>query len=332
MLLIMAALAAIVALAQNPKAAGGANKWTQPRTPWGDPDLQGIWNNSTITEIERPAELSAKQVLTDAEAAALERKAAETRVDRPPKEGDPGTYNQFWFDRGTKVVPTKQTSLIVDPPDGRLPFKDRSSALVWRQKYGIYMSGQPAPEFTLGPDTLPNRDRCLMAANAAAPPMTAQGYNDAHEIVQTPSYVLIAVEMMDEARIVPVVANAAAAAKAHRPSALPRWTGDSVGWWEGDVFVIETVSIDPRQGGQSATPMSKDAKVVERFTRISDNELLYQTEVTDPAIYTRPWKTESSFERSAGRIWEYACHEGNNGMAGILSGVRKTERDEGSRK
>ena len=282
--------------------------YSPPRAVDGKPDLGGIWTNTADADlIERPE--GAKSLVISREA---------YEAGKPPAV--------------QTVHGELRSSLIVDPPDGRLPFKDRSSALAWRQKYGIYMSGQPAPEFTLGPDTLPNRDRCLMAANAAAPPMTAQGYNDAHEIVQTPSYVLIAVEMMDEARIVPVVANAAAAAKAHRPSALPRWTGDSVGWWEGDVFVIETVSIDPRQGGQSATPMSKDAKVVERFTRISDNELLYQTEVTDPAIYTRPWKTESSFERSAGRIWEYACHEGNNGMAGILSGVRKTERDEGSRK
>ncbi|MEP7211384.1 MAG: hypothetical protein ABI740_11145, partial [Alphaproteobacteria bacterium] len=167
----------------------------------------------------------------------------------------------------------------------------------------------------------------LMAANAAAPPMTRQGYNDAHQIVQTPAYVLIAVEMMDEARIIPMVANASEAAKAHRPKALPRWTGDSVGWWEGDTFVVETVNIDTRQGGQSNTPMSKDARVVERFTRVSDDKLFYQTEVTDLAIYTRSWKTESDFRRSDGRLWEYACHEGNYGMAGILSGVRKTERD-----
>jgi hypothetical protein len=183
------------------------------------------------------------------------------------------------------------------------------------------------PEFTRGPDTLPNRDRCLMAANAAAPPMTRQGYNDAHQIVQTPASILIVVEMMDEARIISVVANASEAAKAHRPPALLRWTGDSVGWWEGDTFVVETVNIDVKQGSQSNTPMSKEARVVERFTRTGDDELLYQTEVTDPVIYTRSWKTESNFHRSQGRIWEYACHEGNHDVAGILSVVRRSERE-----
>src|ERR1700693_2027242 len=124
MLLMMASLAAFPQSPSNKpasKAAGAASRWTPPRTPWGDPDLQGIWNNSTITELERPRELSGKPVLADNEAAVLEAKAAQNRVDRPPRAGDPGTYNQAWFDRGTRVVPTKRTSLIVDPPDGRLP-------------------------------------------------------------------------------------------------------------------------------------------------------------------------------------------------------------------
>src|SRR6266700_6501578 len=123
LLLIMAALAALAQKGpekQPPKAAGAAKRWTPPRTQWGDPDLQGIWNNSTITELERPEELSGKQVLADNEVAALEEKAAQNRVDRAPNAGDPGTYNQFWFDRGTKVVPTKRTALIIDPPDGKL--------------------------------------------------------------------------------------------------------------------------------------------------------------------------------------------------------------------
>ena len=219
-----------------------------------------------------------------------------------------------------------QISAFDDPLDTKLPLRDPASALAWRQKYANYMSGKSQPDFTLGVDTLPNRDRCLMAANAAAPPMTSQGYNDAYEIVQTPFHVVIAVEMMNETRIVPVFANESEAARAHRPPALQRWTGDSVGWWEGETFFVETENVDSRQGGQSPMPTSKDAKVVERFTRVSDGELLYQAEVTDPALYTRPWGIEYRFHPTR-RIWEYACHEGNYGLAGILSGVRKVERD-----
>ncbi len=227
----------------------------------------------------------------------------------------------------TKIVEGEpKTSSFVEPWDTRLPFRDHASSTAWREKYGAYVVGKPLPEFTLGPDTLPNRDRCLMAANAAAPPMTSQGYNDAYEIVQTPSHVAIAVEMMDEMRIVPIVAGPSEAAKTHLSPLLQRWTGDPVGWWEGDTLAVETTSVAARQREQSPMPMSADAKIVERFTRTGENSLLYQAEVTDLATYTGVWSISYSFHPMR-RIWEYACHEGNYGMAGILSGVRKTERD-----
>jgi len=219
-----------------------------------------------------------------------------------------------------------KTSAFDNPWDRILPFRDRADAMAWREKYGTYMTGAPSPDFTLGPDTLPNRDRCLMAANAAAPPMTSQGYNDAYQIVQTPSHIAIAVEMMDEMRIVPMFASQSEAMKAHLSPVLQRWTGDPVGWWEANTLVVETVSTSARQRAQSGMPMSEDAKIVERFTRVGDGELLYQAEVTDLAVYLRPWTIAYTFH-PVQRIWEYACHEGNYGMAGILSGVRKVERD-----
>ncbi len=219
-----------------------------------------------------------------------------------------------------------RTSPFEEPWADLLPFRDRATAMAWREKYGVYMSGKPFPEFTQGVDTLPNRDRCLMAANAAAPPMTSQGYNDAYQFVQTPSHIAIAVEMMDEMRIIPMVAGPHEAAKAHLSPVLQRWTGDSVGWWEGDTLVVETTNVAAHQRAQSAMPMSADAKIVERFTRAGEDQLLYHAEVTDLAMYTGVWSISYSFHRVR-RIWEYACHEGNYGMAGILSGVRKTERD-----
>ena len=217
-----------------------------------------------------------------------------------------------------------QSAPFENPIETNLPLRDRETALAWREKYGIYMSGKPLPEFTLGPDSMPNRDRCLMAANAAAPPMTSQGYNDAYEIVQTPGHVVFGIEMMDEVRIVPVFTSEAEAVSAHGPQALQRWTGDSVGWWEGDTFVVETVNVRAQQGSQSPMPMSKDAKVVERFTRVEEDRLLYRAEVTDPALYLRPWTIRYRFRPTA-RLWEYACHEGNYGMAGILAGEREAE-------
>jgi len=226
----------------------------------------------------------------------------------------------------SRTINGKVQTSILNEPDDVLPFKDRKSAIAWRGKYRNYVTGGPQPDFTLGVDTLPYRDRCLMAANAAAPPMTSQGYNDAYQIVQTPSVMVISVEMMDETRIVRMVAGAAEAAKAHGPQVLQRWTGDSVGWWEGDTLVVETVNVNAGQGRQSPFPTSKDAVAVERFTRTGERELFYQAEVTDPAIYTGPWKIEYSFHPTL-RLWEYACHEGNYGLAAILSGVRKTERD-----
>lgn len=218
-----------------------------------------------------------------------------------------------------------QSAPFEDPIEELLPLRDHVTALAWREKYGVYMSGKPQPDFTAGVDSLPNRDRCLMAANAAAPPMTSQGYNDAYEIVQTSAHVLIAVEMMDEVRIVPVFRNAEEAAKAHGPPVLQRWVGDSVGWWEGDTFVVETVNVNAQQRNQSPMPTSQDAIVTERFTRLGDDDLSYRAEVVDPVLYVRPWSISYTFHRRK-RMWEYACHEGNYGMAGILSGAREAER------
>lgn len=240
----------------------------------------------------------------------------------PPRTADGHPYiGGVWTNSAHRV------DAVFDPPEDQLPFRDRAAAMAWREKYGVYMTGAPMPEFTQGIDTLPNRDRCLMAANAAAPPMTSQGYNDAYQIVQTPSVIVISVEMMGETRIIPIAANASAAKAAHAPQVLQRWSGDSVGWWEGDTLVVETINVRRQQAEQSPYPTSADAIVVERFTRTGENKLAYQAEITDPAIYTQPWTVTYTF-RPTPRVWEYACHEGNYGLANILSGARKAERDQ----
>jgi len=212
-----------------------------------------------------------------------------------------------------------------DPPQDQLPFLDRATAMAWREKYANYMTGAPQPDFTQGVDTLPNRDRCLMAANAAAPPMTSQGYNDAYQIVQTPTVIVISVEMMRETRIIPIYDSPGEARQSHGPKVLQRWTGDSVGWWEGDTLVVETIDVREQQANQSPYPTSPRAIATERFTRTGENALAYLAEITDPATYARPWTVSYTF-RPAERLWEYACHEGNYGMANILSGARQAER------
>ena len=250
----------------------------------------------------------------------------------PPRAPDGhADIGRVWSNDGEQVTIEQTVGGVVQstpfdyPFDALLPLRDPDAALAWRAKYGVYMSGKPFPEFTLGPDTMPLRDRCLMAANAAAPPMTSQGYNDAYAIVQTASHVLISVEMMDETRIVRMFDSAREAMSAHGPQVLQRWTGDSVGWWEGDTLVVETTNVSARQGAESPMPTSKDARVTERFTRVGAEELAYRAEVVDLALYVRPWTLSYTFHPRK-RLWEYACHEGNTGMAGILSGVRETER------
>jgi hypothetical protein len=253
-------------------------------------------------------------------------------AQQPPRTADgKADLGTVWSNAGVaqmlvQTVDGKQKSVpLEDPLEKILPLRDPASAMAWRRKYGNYMTGAPQPDFTQGVDTLPNRDRCLMAANAAAPPMTSQGYNDAYQIVQTPSVIVISVEMMDETRIVPIFPSAAEARRSHGPQALQRWTGDSTGWWEGDTLVVETVNVNPRQGSQSPFPTSKDATVTERFTRKGASALSYEAEVTDPAIYSRPWSVSYDFHRTP-RLWEYACHEGNYDVTGILSTARRAER------
>jgi len=237
--------------------------------------------------------------------------AADLPIERPdalpPAEGDSRGY------------------LLADPPDGKMPFRDREGALAWRQKYTVYVTGGPMPEFTTGVDVMPNRDRCLMAANAAAPPMTSQGVADAYQIVQTPSVIAINVEMMHETRIIRIFDSQAEAESAHRPAVLQLWTGDSVGWWEGDDLIVETVSVNAKQRMQSPMPMSEDARIIERFRREAGDAISYTAEVTDLVLYASPWSISSRF-RPDRRMWEYACHEGNEGVPGILSGARSVER------
>jgi hypothetical protein len=319
---LMAAFAAAPAAAQvrNVAAKKAAVKtWTAPRTPWGDPDLQGMWTNETITPFERPRDLAGKPFLTEQEAAEIEQRAARNReaADGPSKPGDIGSYNQAWFDSGTKVVGTRQTSLVVDPPDGRVPVrpeaeKIRDENLARNADSWEYMSVW---------------DRCITRGVPGS--MFPAGYNNAYQILQTPGYVVIRYEMIHDVRVIPLDG------RPHAPSNIRLWMGDSRGRWEGNTLVVDTANFTSKgwiashgaAGRIKGIPQSEALRVVERFKLTDAETIQYEAEIEDPAVYTRPWKVALPLSRDQGyEIFEYACHEGNHAVPNILSGGRALDK------
>ncbi len=299
------------ARAKTPAARGA---WTPPRTTWGAPDLQGIWDFATITPMERPKELAGKEVLTAEEAAEFEKRTLE---QRNPDRRDGGSqadvgraYNQFWWDYGTKVIGTKRTSLVVDPPDGRIP--PLTPQARQRAETRAEVLRRPAA----GPEDRNLWERCILGGNAG-PPMVSGAYNNNVQIFQTPEQVVILNEMINDARIVPLDG------RPHLPPSLRQWRGDSRGRWDGDTLVVDTTNFrDPTNfRGSRAT-----LHVVERFTRVAADTLLYEFTVDDPQTWTRPWSAAMPMTKTEAPIFEYACHEGNYGMVNILTGARAGEK------
>jgi hypothetical protein len=315
---MLAAVIAVMALAPLPVVGQGrtsaATPLTAPRTPEGQPDLQGVWSFATLTPLERPAELADKQVLTDQEAAEFEKRTLE-RNDADRRDGGSDAdvaraYNNFWYDRGTKVVGTRRTSLIVDPPDGRIPpltpeAQKRLTALaeVRRRLPASWEDRSPG-------------ERCVHHAKAG-PPIMPGGYNNNIQIFQTPIHVAILNEQIHDTRIVPLDG------RPHLGPQIRQWMGDSRGRWEGDTLVIETTNFNGRMNFQGS---AENLRLVERFTRMDADTLLYEYTVDDPTSFTRPWTVQLPMTRSLDMIFEYACHEGNYGMVGILAGARAEER------
>ena len=292
--------------------------WTSPRTAWGDPDIQGIWTNETITPFERPTALANTPFLTPAEAAALGARAAAQRenADSAPRPGDVGSYNQVWFDAGTKVVSTLQASLVVDPADGRVPL--RPEALKLRAEYDA--QNGDAPEF------MSPWDRCITRGIPGG--FFPAGYNNGYQIIQVPGAVVIHYEMIHAARIIPTDG------RAHLPSHLRSWDGDSVGHWEGTTLVVDVTNYNGKgwiatnaAAGRMRGVLQSDAlHVVERFTRVSAGTIHYDVTIDDPKMYTRPWKLAIPLERDDEyRFYEYACHEGNHAVENVLRVSRALE-------
>jgi hypothetical protein len=299
----------------SPAHGRSSKSWSAPHTPEGHPDLQGIWSNATITPLERPKDLAGKPYFTTDEAAAYERKVVESR-DRDQRgktaeEDVNGAYNEFWFDRGSKVVPTLRTSLVIDPADGRVPALTPEAQKVADARTAV--SRRP-PE---GPENLGLPERCLLWATAG-PPMLPSAYNNNYQIVQTPRYVMILSEMIHDARIIPLDG------RPHLPANVRHWMGDPRGRWEGDTLVVDSTNFTAKTHFRGA---DENLHLVERFTRTGPNTILYQFTVDDPTAFTKQWTGEVPLTRIKGPIYEYACHEGNYSMKTMLKGARGQEKE-----
>jgi hypothetical protein len=313
--------------------AAAAPKYQAPRTAEGHPDLQGIWTNATLTPVERPAALGNTLVLDEQEALKMEQRMKQFAADsdqpsdltKELPKGSVGGYNVFWFDPANKVAMVngqRRSSLIVDPATGQVPTlsakgQQRLDARNARAAQGAFD----------GPEQRPLGERCILGfGSTAGPPMLPVMYNSNYQIVQSPGTVMIMVEMVHDARIIRLGGQ-------HPPAHVRKWMGDSIGRWEGDTLVVETTNFNPTQPiqiGQGATyrsiPISASLKVTERFTRTEEHTISYEFTVEDPDTFSTPWRGEIPFHSVRESIHEYACHEGNYALPGILAGAREEER------
>lgn len=306
-----------------------------PRAADTPADLTGTWSNASLTLLQRPANLTSL-ILSKVEARHLAaaspwvRGATEDAEPTDPEAGAPmaggavGAVNAFWSDPGDSYARVRgeyRSSWIVEPANGQLPLTEAGRAA---SRAAAATRSREDPD---GPEHLAPNDRCLIASRGTGGPgMLNNIYNSNYQIVQTPDAVVIVAEMVHDARIIPIRADADAARAAHGPAALNRWLGDSVGWWVGNTLVVETRNVNPQQGAFGPIFLSPAGKVIERFTRVSTTELFYDFEVEDPLYYSRPWRAEMSLNALNGLIYEFACHEGNYALPGILAGARRAER------
>ena len=318
---LMALALAVAVAAPIPAGAQSAGSETAMRTPDGQPHISGIFTFRTLTPLQRPAALDGRDTLSAEEAAQFEA-SERIRLNRdlfdpetgapnagyqPRAEGGVLSYNEFWYERGIELTADKRTSLIVDPPNGRIPFQPeyREAAQIRR----LNLRNGFADHYT----DRSLADRCIMGFNAG-PPMVSSAYNNNVQILQIPGYVVILNEMVHNARIIPLDG---------RPHGeIRQWSGDSRGRWEGETLVVETQNFlrETSLGGSS-----KDTHLVERFRRVDPDTLMYEFTVEDPNNFTRPWTAMMPLRRTDGTLFEYACHEGNIGMAGIMAGARRKD-------
>ena len=314
----LAFAASVVFLQAQTPAAAPRKPAAIPRTPWGAPDLNGLWTGSTLTPLERPDKYANKPVFTEEEAALLEKaQQSAASVEDKPAQGDPGTYNQAWFDPAFKLLPDRRTSLIVDPPDGRIPFTPegrraqvRSKARYGKGTYDSYRD-------------LDTGERCLTDGL----PIYFAGYNNNYQIFQTRNSITILHEYFHESRVIPLDGSP--------HDNIPQWSGDSRGHWEGDTLVVETKGFADKghyEWADAWRAARSTTRLVERFTRKAGS-IEYEFTLEDPTMFTRPWTARWPLSRqqdigvAQGPIYEYACHEGNYALKDVLAGARAKERE-----
>jgi hypothetical protein len=314
--LLAVMLAALPVAAQAQKSAAQPQKgYIAPKGADGKPDLSGYWTNVTLTPLERPANLAGKAFFTPAEAAKYETDTVE-RNDADRRDGGSTAdisraYNNFWWDRGTKVVSTLRTSLIVDPPDGRIPPLTAEA----QARRAAQRAAAQGHDFD-GPENRALSERCLVWATAG-PPMLPSFYNNNYQIAQSPGYVAILVEMIHDVRIIPTEG------RPHLPGSVGQWFGDPRGHWEGNTLVVETTNFGPQVDFHGS---DQNMKLTEKFTRTGPKELMYEFTVDDPTAFTRPFTGQVPMHAAEGPILEYACNEGNYAMSGMLGGARADEK------
>jgi len=311
-------LAALPFLGQTPSNAAkkttATKAYTPPKTPDGKPDLQGIWNSGTLTPLARPKEFANKAFFTPEEAAEFEKSELKS-VDADRRDGGANAdigraYNEFWRDRG-KVSPELRTSLIIDPPDGRVPPLTPQA-----QKMATERRSQNKGKEFDGPENRGLAERCISVRNAG-PPMIPTNYNSNYQIVQSPGRVALLSEQIHDLRIIRTDGSP------HIPSSVRQLLGDSIGHWEGNTLIVETTNFTDQTAYQDS---GEHMVLIERFTRTGPNTMYYEFTVNDPESFTKPWTARIPMFKTEEPIFEYACHEGNYGLAGSLSGARAEEK------
>ena len=295
--------------AARPAAGGGAVQ----RTPWGVPDLQGTWTNSTTTPLERPADLADKAELSEEERRVRDVEvASRVSFDRRGSLPGVGAYNEFWMERG---VLNHRTSLVIDPPDGKIP---PLTAAGEARANAVFAARKSTPADS--PEDLTAYDRCISRGLPGA--MLPGFYNHNYQIVQTRDHLMILVEMIHDARIIPL------GGRPHGSGAIRSWLGDSRGRWEGDTLVVETRNVTDKVFETRGVlfAVGADLHLIERFRRTGPDTMEYQFTVNAPNVYTKPWTVATPMARIDGPIFEYACHEGNYSVPNILKGARAAER------
>ena len=311
--------------------AAHAQTYKAPRNGFGQPDFEGVWTNASLTSLERPAQFKSLTI-TEPQAKAAEaararmmaatNKPTDPNDGAPPKADDPGGYNTVWIDPGVsfgRIGAEVRTSWLIDPADGKLPYSP-----VGRKRFADTLAS--ARTNFAGPESRPLGERCILGfGSTAGPPMMNVLYNNNYQFQQSRDAMVIVVEMNHDARMIPIVD------RSKTRVSLQKWMGDSIGWWDGDTLVVETTNFNPQESLRpyfgASLFLSPDARVTERFTRTSAKQILYEFSVDDPKVFTQVWRAQMAMNATAGPMYEYACHEGNYALPGILGGARLAEQE-----